>query len=353
MTTRTRRSSPRADRLIPALMGTAFGDSWGYPYTLPPQPTSTPQPEDPVISDDTQMSLALIAAMDRITSRGLARVTGMQEIAYEFMDFNRDADNDRFPGRAVVTALDLLDELGPEHWPKATTHSGGCGSIMRLTPAALLADEGTQMGWAVTQGLITHNSPLARASTVMLTAVLLAEPTEDLIDVARGVASNPLLTEDRLLTDEEKESLTEDVRRALVHDIPGQNRPVLELLDMAARIREHVSPTLADGDTSDVLAEGRRITEVLGRSWDAGSALTSVVLLSQLYLDNWRTLPPEDMIHVAVNWPGNRNSRASLVGSVLGTLTGVDWERDGATPAFEDRYDAAIRSGVWRGFSRQ
>ena len=51
------------DRFRSALLGTALGDAWGYPYLNEPQPDRTPLPDSLVISDATQMTLALCAAI--------------------------------------------------------------------------------------------------------------------------------------------------------------------------------------------------------------------------------------------------------------------------------------------------
>lgn len=54
-----------------------------------------------------------------------------------------------------------------------------------------------------------------------------------------------------------------------------------------------------------------------------------------------------------MNWPGNRNTRASLTGALIGSHLegGVDAWEETREYDFESRYDDAVHCGVWKGFN--
>lgn len=340
------------DRFRSALLGTALGDAWGYPYQLPPQPESTPLPDKLIISDDTQMVLALSAAMRTIDRRNLERAEGMEVISEEFLRYHRDADYDRFPGASTGEALSRLAELGPAHWEDVSTHSGGSGAVMRVAASALLAPTDQGVGWSVLQGVLTHDSGVARASCAVLACALLARDSSDLIEVADGLAGDSTFNDDELLSDQEKSAILEDFTSARVRDLSGADVPLSELIDRIAEVRKYLSPFLAEGDFEELYRQSRKFVKIFGRGWDSGSCVASALLLAQLYLDHREQYAPQDFLHVAVNWPGNRNTRGSVTGALLGAHLedgAATWE-ESREYFFEPRYNDSIHRGMWSGF---
>ncbi|KAB1502391.1 hypothetical protein F7230_08065 [Corynebacterium sp. 320] len=339
-------------RFRSALFGTALGDAWGYPYQLPPQPESTPLPEKLIISDDTQMTLALAAAMRTIDEDKLERQAGMETIGTHFVAYHRDPDYDRFPGASNTESLERLEEVGIDHWWDAATHSGGSGAVMRVAASALLAPVNEGVGWSVLQAMLTHDSGVSRASAAVAAAALLTESDCDLLETASGLAGDAFFDADELLTSEEKSDILKDLNEALIRDLTGPDVPLIELVERAKECRKYLTPFLEKGDFEELYRSSRKFTQILGRGWDAGSCTVTSLLLSQLYLDHRDQYAPHDFLHVAVNWSGNRNTRGSLTGAMLGAHLdgGVDTWEETRSYAFENRYDEAIHAGVWRGF---
>ncbi len=340
------------DRFRSALLGTALGDAWGYPYQMPPQPERTPLPEPLVISDATQMTLALCAAMKDIDRGNLDREEGMQAIGQHFINYHSDPDYDRLPGPSTTESLDRLSQLGAEHWDDVSTHSGGSGAVMRVAASALLAPSDQGVGWSVLQGMVTHDSGVARAACAVMACLVSARKGTDLVNVAEGLAGDENFDNDNLLTNEEKSDILQDLDSALITDLTGPDAPLSELISRVAAVREHLDPFLAQGDFEELYRCRRKFVQIFGRGWDAGSCTASALLLAQLYLDHSNQYAPHDFLHVAVNWPGNRNTRASLTGALLGSHLegGVDQWEETRDYQFESRYNDAIHCGVWKGF---
>lgn len=338
------------ERFRSALFGTALGDAWGFPYNAEPQSDSTPLPDQLKISDDTQMTLALTAAMRAIDEGDMDRDEGMETIASQFIAYRRDPDYQRYPGASNTESLDRLLEHGPKEWDKVSTHSPGSGAVLRSSASAFLGQGGTGVGWSVLQTTLTHDSCPARAAAAVVACALLADPGSDLLDVASGLAGDRHFDEDTILTDQEKSDIIEDLENALITDLPGPDVPLIELVNRVIEVRKVISPMLANGDFEELYRDSHKFLKILGRGWGAGSATASALLLAQLYLDNAERYAPQDFLHVAVSWEGNRNSRAALTGALIGAhLADTRWE---ATRDYDfgSRYDQAIHAGVWAGF---
>lgn len=339
-------------RFRSALLGTALGDAWGYPYQMPPQPSATPLPEDLIISDDTQMTLALAAAMRTIDDNNFSRQAGMEAIGDEFVAYRKDPDYDRFPGPSTTVALERLQQVGCENWWDAATHSGGSGAVMRVSASALLAPVNESVGWSVLQAEMTHDSGVSRAANAVAACAMLADDDSDLLEVASGLAGDAVFDADELLTSAEKSDIINDLNNALIHDLTGPDVPMVELAERAQELRKYLSPFLDNGDFEELYRASRKIVQIIGRGWDAGSCCVSALLFAQLFLDHREHYAPHDFLHVAVNWPGNRNTRASLTGSLIGAHLddgAEEWEQS-RVYEFEERYNEAIHSGIWRGF---
>lgn len=341
-------------RFRSALLGTALGDAWSYPYQLPPQSSATPLPERLQISDDTQMTLALSTAMRAIDAEKLDRDAGMREIGRQFLDYYGDPDYDRFPGASTTESLKRLKEKGTEQWSEVSTHSGGSGAVMRVSASALLAPSQQGVGWSVLQAILTHDSGVGRASSAVVACMMMAEKGSDLIEVAGGIAGDKNFDSDVLLTSEEKSSILTDLDEALIKDLTGPDVPFAELVSRVAEVRDYLTPFLVKDDFEELYRHARKFMQIFGRGWDSGSCTASAMLLAQLYLDHRQRYYPHDFLHVAANWPGNRNTRASLTGALIGAHldNGPEQWEETRTYEFEPRYNHAIHSGSWNGFSR-
>ncbi|WP_406150306.1 ADP-ribosylglycohydrolase family protein [Streptomyces sp. NBC_01012] len=175
-----------------ALTGLALGDALGYPTEFDSVPAILAKcgpwrgmrlPEPALVSDDTQMTLALGTGIRTAMDRGLLtpeRLAG--PVREEFVRWYRSPENNRAPGRTCMTACRMLEEAARPWQAASQTGSKGCGANMRVAPLGLVPglSEEQRSGAAQFQAALTHGHPTAlAASDLMARAVfLLAQGAE-------------------------------------------------------------------------------------------------------------------------------------------------------------------------------
>lgn len=185
------------------LLGLALGDALGFPTEFndvrsilakcgPWREMELFTPA--VVSDDTQMTLAVGRGLRAAMDRGVLGPEMAGPVRREFIAWNRSPENNRAPGNTCLRACDLLER--PElPWQDASQiGSKGCGANMRVAPVGLvpgLSDE-QRAGAAQLQAALTHGHPTAlAASDLTARAVRLlaqgAEPRE-LVGLLRSYA---------------------------------------------------------------------------------------------------------------------------------------------------------------------
>ncbi|WP_328540982.1 ADP-ribosylglycohydrolase family protein [Streptomyces sp. NBC_00344] len=187
----SRPAAHRRQAATGALTGLALGDALGFPTEFNDVPsilaTCGPWremglPRPAIVTDDTQMTLALSRGLRTATERGpldAARMT--QPVRDEFVRWYHSPENNRAPGNTCLTACELLDSDRP--WQQASRlGSKGCGANMRVAPVGLVPglSEDQRAGAAQLQSALTHGHPTAlAASDLTARAVfLLAQGTE-------------------------------------------------------------------------------------------------------------------------------------------------------------------------------
>ncbi|QEU95321.1 ADP-ribosylglycohydrolase family protein [Streptomyces kanamyceticus] len=174
-----------------SLLGLALGDALGYPTEFDDVPSILAKcgpwremelPKRALITDDTQMTLALARGLRTAMDRGLLGPKRFERpLREEFVDWYQSPENNRAPGNTCLQACYLL--MGGKPWEQASqVHSKGCGANMRVAPIGLvpgLSDE-QRAGVAQLQSALTHGHPTAlAASDLTAHAVrLLAEGVE-------------------------------------------------------------------------------------------------------------------------------------------------------------------------------
>ncbi|MGW6273553.1 ADP-ribosylglycohydrolase family protein [Streptomyces sp. NPDC055060] len=186
-----------------SLLGLALGDALGFPTEFNDVPSILAKcgpwremelPTPAIVTDDTQMTLALGRGLRTAMERGLLGPKRMERpVREEFVDWYRSPENNRAPGNTCLKACHLLKTGRP--WEEASqVHSKGCGANMRVAPVGLvpgLSDE-QRAGAAQLQSALTHGHPTAlAASDLTAHAVRLlaqgAEPT-GLVGLLRSYA---------------------------------------------------------------------------------------------------------------------------------------------------------------------
>lgn len=310
------------------LRGVAIGDAWGNPNEFQSIQSLTSRdrrgPELPAaleVTDDTQMTLYLARALGK--QYGNRTVTDVQQaIADEFIRYTHDPDfASRAPGITVTNSLHRLESGLP--WTQATDdYSDGCGTVMRVTPAAFTPDP---VGVAAFSAAITHGTANGIAAAIL---------NAELIGLIVGSGRNGL---------------------------PGQLSATA--LDMARRPGDYglldtgtwidgLEVDLHDGfdalaallaQNVEVLASGYADDpwdidpcEVGGGGWRAHECLAVALLAVDAFpADGWEAL------RRAVVTDGDSDSIGAVAGGLLGALHGQFWP-EGTLSRLEPRYQRWI-----------
>ncbi|MEU7380568.1 MULTISPECIES: ADP-ribosylglycohydrolase family protein [unclassified Streptomyces] len=160
-----------------ALIGLALGDALGFPTEFNDVPSILAKcgpwremelPKRAIVSDDTQMTLALGRALRTAMDRGLLTPKRLERpLREEFVDWYQSPENNRAPGRTCLTACHLLKVEGRVWQEASQIGSKGCGANMRVAPIGLapgLSDE-QRSGAAQLQSALTHGHPTALAAS--------------------------------------------------------------------------------------------------------------------------------------------------------------------------------------------
>ncbi|MBH8562478.1 ADP-ribosylglycohydrolase family protein [Nostoc sp. CENA67] len=166
------------------LFGLAFGDALGavteflsvdeirrrFPPNGPQELIGNPV----LVTDDTQMTLAVGQALVETLSSKLSTANLEAALRRTFIEWLRSPDNNRAPGMTCLRACENLETGMP--WQQATRpNSKGCGANMRVAPVGLLPlDETNRAAIAQFQAALTHGHPTALAASD-LTAIAIAD----------------------------------------------------------------------------------------------------------------------------------------------------------------------------------
>lgn len=187
-----------------SLVGLALGDALGYPTEFldvrailgrfgPWRELELPTPA--LVTDDTQMTLALAKGLRTAMGRGVLGAGQLERpVREEFVAWYESPENNRAPGNTCLHACALLKSAERPWQDASQTGSKGCGANMRVAPLGLvpgLSDD-QRAGAAQLQAALTHGHPTAlAASDLTARAVhLLAQGTDPagLVDALRSYA---------------------------------------------------------------------------------------------------------------------------------------------------------------------
>ncbi|KPI22761.1 ADP-ribosylation/Crystallin J1 [Actinobacteria bacterium OK074] len=309
-----------------SLLGLALGDALGRPTEFsdvasivagfgPWRGMELPKPA--LVTDDTQMTLALGRGLRAAMGRGLLTPLGMHRpVREEFVGWHASPENNRAPGRTCMVACDLL-KAEERPWQEASqTASKGCGANMRVAPVGLLSglSDEQRAGAAQLQAALTHGHPTAlAASDLTAQAVRL---------LAHGTAPNALVARLRSYATENRSRYHERWLGNLwtyAGDASPQGyiaRGWDECLAILDRLEDAVRTVSPEDDPCLATGEG----------WIAEEALATGLLCFLLFPED-----PVTALRRAACTSGDSDSIACLTGAFAGAHLGADaWPRDWA-----------------------
>lgn len=325
-----------------ALTGLALGDALGFPTEFNDVPSILAKfgpwrgmdlPRPAIVTDDTQMTLALGRGLRTAMDRGrLAPKRLERPVREEFVEWWRSPENNRAPGNTCLKACHLLSRADRAWQDASQIGSKGCGANMRVAPIGLapgLTDE-QRAGAAQLQSALTHGHPTAlAASDLTAHAVRLlaegAEPT-GLIGLLRSYAHDNRTRYHEVWLGDLWTRAQDPTPEHFIARGWDECLNVLERLQDAVRT---VSP-----ETDPCLATGE--------GWIAEEALATGLLCFLLFVDE-----PLTALRRAACTAGDSDSIACLAGAFAGAHHGADaWPADWAD-RIEYRSELTALGTLW------
>ncbi|MGW1161061.1 ADP-ribosylglycohydrolase family protein [Streptomyces sp. NPDC002519] len=306
-----------------SLLGLALGDALGFPTEFLDVPSilatfgpwrERELPSPALVTDDTQMTLALGRGLRTVMDRGVLEPEPMERpVREEFVAWYHSPENNRAPGRTCLAACRLLDD-GNRPWQQASQiDSKGSGANMRVAPVGLIRglSEEQRAGAAQLQAALTHGHPTALAASDLTAHALhlLVQGTEpaDLVGLLRSYArENRSRYHEPWLGD----LWTRAQDATPEHFIARGWDECLEILERLQAAVPTVSP-----ETDPCLATGP--------GWIAEEALATGLLCFLLFPEE-----PVTALRRAACSSGDSDSIACLTGAFAGAHLGVEvWPR--------------------------
>ncbi|MEO5951202.1 MAG: ADP-ribosylglycohydrolase family protein [Chloroflexia bacterium] len=309
-----------------ALFGMALGDALAAPtefltvaeilHRYPPSGPEAPNGTPALVTDDTQMALAVGEAL-LATPRPITPTALESNLRSAFVKWLVSPDNNRAPGRTCLTACEHLKAGIP--WEASTVASSkGCGANMRVAPVGLLTEERDgvtpelRAAIAQFQAALTHGHPTALAASD-LTAFTVA-------DLSAG--GDPQTLPQRL----REYALSQ--RHVYHHFWLGHlwQRPGVESPEAFIQRGWDECMVVLDRLDAALLNPDRESDPCLatGAGWIAEEAFGTALLCFILYPDD-----PVAAIRRAAVTSGDSDSIACLAGAFAGAHIGIDsWPAD-------------------------
>lgn len=304
------------EKIAGCLFGMALGDALAAPTEFlaveailrrwPPAGPDAPPGNPALVTDDTQMALAVGQALLGAPRPYQPQTLGPL-IAQAFVEWLDDPRNNRAPGRTCLqSARGLKSGL---RWQEATAiGSKGCGANMRVQPVGLLPEDiPTQAALAQFQAAFTHGHPTGLAAADMTAWVIayllhggdVARLTADLRDYSE--------TQRRLY---HADWLGDLYTRA--HGVGSAEQFIERGWQECLQTLDRVEAALALNQPE------RDPCKLVGEGWIAEEALAAALYCFLLYPDD-----PEAVMRRAAVSSGDSDSIACIAGAFAGVRCGL------------------------------
>lgn len=345
------------DKIINGLYYGAIGDALGYQVEFTSHknmPSKIPLDNTLIISDDTQMSLALGRAINNwIPGKDENSVACFwYNIVDEFLDWYVDPDNNRAPGDTCLGSMrsinENLDEVQLEKIVfDSSRTSTGSGAVMRVFPVmAVPAEYRYALAWA--QAITTHADPrsvVAAMTVVNAVETIITTGSYSLNDTKEFL--HQLSTPETFVTlnipsGAWMKSLalastggTDDEIRTLGAYLEGMNEVDRNGLTLHSVIDNGIA--YLDGvDADTALDPSLDVQDIIGAGgWDSVSAVG--IFLLGLDLATNKGLPPCSVMNWLIRTSGDSDTVASVFGQLYG-FYGRDDLLDSLIDRIEPRY---------------
>jgi ADP-ribosylglycohydrolase len=303
-----------------SLFGLAYGDALGRPteFLSVPEIIQRYGPTGPrdlegepaMVTDDTQMALAVAWALRDATDRVLALTAEALEphLRRRFVAWAHGPITGRAPGRTCLRACAALVDGSP--WQRATVpDSKGCGTVMRVAPVGLFPaiDDETLAGVAQLQAGMTHGHPTALAA-----AELMAYAVKAVARDGADLADLPAALRERCRT---QRTVYRDDWLGPLWDRPLATTPD----DFIARGWDECLAVL--GRLEAALVRPDREADpcaATGEGWVAEEAVATGLLCALLYPDD-----PVAVLARAARTAGDSDTLACVAGALVGAAHGM------------------------------
>lgn len=294
------------DKFKGTLFGVAIGDTLGRPFEGKLREDIQNQFEYfedflwknkklfSTYTDDTQLTLHLAKAL--IKGNGFNR----DKIINEFIRWIDDPPIN--PGYGSLTSIKKL-KYGFS-WKKAASNSGGNGTIMRISPIALLYSKNLNklIKASEASSLLTHSHPAATAGARI---------------IARAIA---YLVHKKSLSKIKVKSLFKDLKMTISN---SQNQIWNEFCETLSILEENLALLIEPGliKFSQVgVKTPYFIEEYLGKAFVHPYAMSTSICTLFLFLKNYKSF--EDCIFELATCGGDTNTVGSIGGALLGAYYG-------------------------------
>lgn len=318
------RSESLVDKTKGMVYGSAFGDAWGYVTEFKRfeeiHKEQTAIPQELIISDDTQMSIYNIRAVDYILDT--YSIKKLNNIAYDIplqneirkifaeyhLEWLHDPKNNRAPGMTCLNALEKYSKISVKlqgnegSWGN---NSKGCGTIMRAP-------------WL---GLVPLNRNSIAVLSILQSETTHAHPTASISSALSSLLINDLFYENyNLLGNDEAFRIAfkilEEIRSIEIPLVQNSVKGIEEVEKSLVHAVDNWESFSRSQDTLD-------INHFFGEGWIAEEALMNALASVSFYSPSFVSNSIKGIKRLVYS-NGDSDSIAAIGGSFLGAYNGYD-----------------------------